>query len=154
MSANDTCGAGDEACAGSASGSPVALAVGLTVFFLLLVTAAAVVFKYHRKIRSMVPLGPRQNQKKDEHTATAEAASRPYHRGEQSTAQTPIYENLGAHGAGYGRHGAKQSRLPSEPEEDLYLQCDLPDDAIYSNDPACNLSFLPDQEDVYIVPDS
>lgn len=49
-------------------------------------------------------------------------------------------------------------RRPSaEPEEDLYLQCDLPeDDAIYSNDPVCDLSILPgsQEEDVYIVPDS
>lgn len=44
-------------------------------------------------------------------------------------------------------------RLSNEPEEDLYLQCDLPDDAIYSNDPACHLSHS-QEEDVYIVPDS
>lgn len=51
------------------------------------------------------------------------------------------------------------NRLSGEPEEDLYLQCDLPhtDDAIYNNDPACELSIVPDcqeEEDVYIVPDS
>lgn len=47
-------------------------------------------------------------------------------------------------------------RFSSEPEEDVYLQCDSPDDAIYSNDPSCNLSILPDSqdEDVYIMPDS
>lgn len=49
-------------------------------------------------------------------------------------------------------------RLSDEPEEDLYLQCDSAHDAIYSNDPACNLSILTDhreeEEDVYIVPDS
>lgn len=47
-------------------------------------------------------------------------------------------------------------RLPSEPEDGLYLQCDLPDDAIYSNDPACNPSLLTSshEDDVYIVPDS
>lgn len=37
--------------------------------------------------------------------------------------------------------------------EDLYLQCDFSDEAIYSNDPACNLSILTD-EDLYILPDA
>lgn len=47
-------------------------------------------------------------------------------------------------------------RLPYEPEDGLYLQCDLQDDAIYSNDPACNPSVLANshEEDVYVVPDS
>lgn len=47
-------------------------------------------------------------------------------------------------------------RSPGEPEEDLYLECDIADDAIYGNDLECNLSVLPDsqEEDVYIMPDS
>lgn len=49
-------------------------------------------------------------------------------------------------------------RVPGEQQEDLYLQCDLEPDAIYSNDLACDHSNLPDlgreEEDVYIVPDS
>lgn len=47
-------------------------------------------------------------------------------------------------------------RLSRRLEDDLYLQCDLTDDAIYSNDPACSLSILthPQEEDVYIVPDA
>ena len=46
-------------------------------------------------------------------------------------------------------------RSLGEPEEDLYMQCDLTDDAIYGNDPVCNLAIRQDsQEDVYIVPDS
>lgn len=49
-------------------------------------------------------------------------------------------------------------RLPEEHHEDVYLQCDSEPDAIYSNDPACDLSSLPgrheEEEDVYIVPDS
>lgn len=47
-------------------------------------------------------------------------------------------------------------RSPREPEEDLYLQCDISDDAIYSNDPKCNLDIFPDSqdEDVYITPNS
>lgn len=47
-------------------------------------------------------------------------------------------------------------RVCSEPEEELYLRCDSPDDAIYNNDPMCNLSIIADlqEEDVYIVPDS
>lgn len=47
-------------------------------------------------------------------------------------------------------------RLPPEHAEDLYLQCDFSDDAIYSNDPACNLSILtdPPEDDLYILPDA
>lgn len=49
-------------------------------------------------------------------------------------------------------------RLPGEQREDLYLQCDLQPDAIYSNDVVCDPSALPDlggeEEDVYIVPDT
>lgn len=46
-------------------------------------------------------------------------------------------------------------RSPFNHGEDLYLQCDFSDDAIYSNDPACNLSILADpSEDLYILPDA
>lgn len=45
--------------------------------------------------------------------------------------------------------------LAHEHGEDWYLQCDFSDDAIYSNDPACNLSILtdPPEDDLYILPD-
>ena len=47
------------------------------------------------------------------------------------------------------------SRSPVQPE-DVYLQCDLSDDAIYSNDMSCSLAILPpdtEEEDIYIMPD-
>lgn len=45
-------------------------------------------------------------------------------------------------------------RSPPEPEENLYLQCESADDAIYGNDPACSLSIMTPDEDVYVVPDA
>lgn len=68
--------------------------------------------------------------------------------------QAPIYENL-TRNAGPSQPAATPSRSPGEPEEDLYLQCDTQDDAIYSNDPAFQ-SVPPElqEEDLYVVPDA
>lgn len=47
-------------------------------------------------------------------------------------------------------------RSPMEPE-DVYLQCDSSDDAIYSNDLPCSLAVLPadiEEDDLYIMPDA
>lgn len=123
-----------------------------------MITAGVIMYKYQGKIRNMLHFGHTRSQKKEDFTETTQADSHQYDRMmiEQSTAQSPIYENLTTQTTGYNRRSVNQSRTSSQPEEDLYLQCDLPDDAIYSNDPACNLSILPDsqEEDVYIVPDS
>uniref|UniRef100_A0A3Q3FGD8 Uncharacterized protein n=1 Tax=Labrus bergylta TaxID=56723 RepID=A0A3Q3FGD8_9LABR len=133
--------------------NPICLASGLTIFFLLLVVAAClIVWKYQSTIRYTFQSWQRRSVKKEEYTETPQADPRPnsYVSTEQMTGQTPIYENLMT-------TSNKQPAKPRRgPEEDLYLQCDVPDDVIYSNDPACNLSLLPDtpEEDVYIVPDA
>lgn len=160
MIVNDTCVLGNDTSSCRASGSPPGLAAGLTVFFLLLVIIAGVIiYKYHREIRNVLQIGHRRSRKKEDYTETPEPTAHQYvsMSREQSTGQTPIYENLTTRTSGHNRRTEKQSRSPGLPEEDLYLQCDLPDDAIYSNDPVCNLSILPDsqeEEDLYIVPDS
>ncbi|KAM8727361.1 uncharacterized protein AB9X84_001093 [Acanthopagrus schlegelii] len=153
---NDSCANGNSTCTVMSSFS-AGLAVGLTLFVLLLVIVSGVLaFRYHRQIMNILPFRHRRSQKKEDCTETPEADSHQYTglSREQSTAQAPIYENLST--TRYSKSTVKQSRLTSETEEDLYLQCDIPDDAIYSNDPACNLSILshPQEEDVYIVPDS
>eukprot|EP00064_Thunnus_orientalis_P003744 superscaffoldBa00000318_g3755 len=157
MSVNNTCISGNStyACPGRNSSS-VGLAVGLTFFFLLLIVAAVIVYKYHSTIRNMLQFGHRESQVKEDCIETPQNNPHVYTSmiREQSVGQTPIYENLSTQ-TGYKGPKVSQSRSPGEPEEDLYLQCDLTDDAIYGNDPVCNLTVHQDsQEDVYIVPDS
>lgn len=139
------------------SSSSVGLAVGLTLFFLILaIVVGVIVYKYHSKMRNMLESLQTRSQKKEDYTETPQDDSHHYTSmiREQPAGQTPIYENFNP--TGPNRPAANTSRFPSEPEEDVYLECDSPDDAIYSNDPACNLSILPDaqEEDVYIVPDT
>lgn len=46
------------------------------------------------------------------------------------------------------------NRSEGEPE-DLYLQCDTFEEAIYGNELSCSLAVLPDHdEDLYVVPDA
>ncbi|KAL6104353.1 uncharacterized protein ACO6RY_14100 [Pungitius sinensis] len=155
MSAVNNCVPGNVTASCPAPSSP-GLAVGLTIFFvLLLIAAGVIVYKYHSKMRSMFQFGQRRSHKKQDYTETPEDSNH-YHSGisELSTGQNPIYENLATLTTRHNRPAMNKSL--HEPEEDVYLQCDSPDDAIYSNDPACNLSILPDsnEEDVYIMPDS
>ncbi|KAM8850332.1 uncharacterized protein AB9W97_021558 [Spinachia spinachia] len=158
MIANITCVPGsDTASCPPPSSSRAGLAVGLTVFFLLLLIAAGViVYKYHSKMRTMFQFGQKRSNKKRDYTETPAEDCPRYlsDQSELSAGQNPIYENLATQTSAHKRPAV--NRKPCEPEEDVYLQCDSPDDAIYSNDPACNLSFLPDprEEDVYIMPDS
>ncbi|KAK9539027.1 hypothetical protein VZT92_004161 [Zoarces viviparus] len=158
MTVNNTCVHGNETTCLAPSSSSTGLAVGLTFFFILLLSVAgAIVYKYHSKMRSMLQFRQRRSHtKKQDYTETPPEDSHQYVStiGEQSTGQNPIYENLTTRTTGYKKPAL--NRLPSETEEDVYLQCDSPDDAIYGNDPACNLSILPDsqEEDVYIMPDS
>lgn len=158
MIINNTCVSGNDTAACSAPGSSAGLAAGLTIFFLLLViVAAALAYKYHGKIRN-IWLQPEQ--KKEDYTETTQVNPHVYTSmiSEQPTGQNPIYENL-TRKTGGNRRSVHQERPPSVPEEDVYLECDLPDDdddAIYNNDPVCDLSIHPCslEEDVYIVPDS
>ncbi|KAK5888801.1 hypothetical protein CesoFtcFv8_014859 [Champsocephalus esox] len=133
------------------------LAVGLTLFFLLMVIIAGVIVYKFNKVRDMLQLGKKRRQKKEDFAETPQDDS---HQStsmiHESTEQNPIYENLTTQTTRNNRPEVEQNKFSSEPEEDVYLQCDSPDDAIYSNDPSCNLSILPDSrdEDVYIMPDS
>ncbi|KAK5919320.1 hypothetical protein CgunFtcFv8_023223 [Champsocephalus gunnari] len=133
------------------------LAVGLTLFFLLMVIIAGVIVYKFNKVRDMLQLGKKRRQKKEDFAETPQDDSHQYtSRIHESTEQNPIYENLTTQTTRNNRPEVEQNKFSSEPEEDVYLQCDSPDDAIYSNDPSCNLSILPDSrdEDVYIMPDS
>ncbi|KAL3054933.1 hypothetical protein OYC64_017789 [Pagothenia borchgrevinki] len=154
------------------SSSTAGLAVGLTLFFLLVVIIAGVIVYKYNKVRDMLHLGKKRRQKKEDFAETPQDDSHQYtsrihqstsmiHQStsmiHQSTEQNPIYENLTTQTTRNNRPEVEQNKFPSEPEEDVYLQCDSPDDdAIYGNDPSCNLSILPDSrdEDVYIMPDS
>lgn len=141
-----------------APSSSAGLAVGLTLFFLLLaIIAAVVVYKFHSKIRSIVQFRQGRSQEKEDPIETPQTEPHQYTsmRREQSTGQTPIYENLTTRNVGCNQPTASESRSPDEHEEDLYLQCDMQDDAIYSNDPAFN-SVPPEfqEEDLYVVPDA
>ncbi|TNN77074.1 hypothetical protein EYF80_012712 [Liparis tanakae] len=147
----------DTATCSAPSNSITGLAVGLTsLFVLLLIGAGVIVYKYHSKMRSMLQFEQRRSHKKQNDTETPPEGSNQYVSliREQPTGQNPVYENLPTRKTGYTRPAL--NKLPRASEEDVYLQCDSPDDAIYSNDPACNLSILSDfqEEDVYIVPDS
>lgn len=97
MTANTTSVPGNATAAHPAPGSPAGLAVGLTIFFLLLVIVAGVLmYKYHSTIRSMLQSGQRGSIKKEDYTDAPQDDSQHYTSmiREQSTGQTPIYENL------------------------------------------------------------
>lgn len=142
--------------------SPLGLSVGLTLLLLLVVIVVGLVtYKFKSQIRNMVQSrrrGGRDNQKKMDYLETPQDDSQHYIGliREQPAAHNPIYENLSTQTHGYQRPAAHHGRLPGEPEEDLYLQCDSPDNAIYSNDPKCSLVICDtsNEEDVYIIPDS
>lgn len=92
---NTTCVIGNVTC--STTGSPAGLAVGLTLFFLLLVIVVGViVYKYHSKMRNTLQFVQSRSQKKQDSTETPQDDSHHYTSmiTEQPTGQTPIYENL------------------------------------------------------------
>lgn len=137
-----------------APGSPAGFATGLTLFFLLLVSIVAlVIYKYSSKVRTVAHVGQRKIHKKEDDCADTGRDDSQHYTSlmtGQSTTQTPIYENLTSLKAGPNRH-----RVPAEPGEDLYLQCDLMSGGIYTNDFEHNS--IPQEsreEDIYIIPDA
>ncbi|KAM4605082.1 uncharacterized protein ACJ7VT_017376 [Polymixia lowei] len=135
--------------------SSAGLAVGLTLFFLLLgIAVALLVYKQRSKLRNMLQLEHRRPKNKQDHEQTPQNKSKQYSNmtRAQSIGETPIYENFKVQTS---NHTSTVEDMGREPEEDLYLQCDTLDDTIYSNDPACSLAMLPDprDDDVYIMPD-
>lgn len=168
MSLNETCQPGSLSCeppSGGSLGVMAAASIGsaaVTLLFVAAAVAAVVFFKYRRMRPSTVwRLDNRTHgkpQKADDeqlpgqravlHQYTSMGGAEP-----GSPDQTPIYENFSSQ--------ARQHRNPVLStrgfSEDLYLQCDSVDDAIYSNDPACSLAMLPEPhegEDLYIIPDA
>ncbi|KAM7400902.1 hypothetical protein PAMA_005207 [Pampus argenteus] len=89
-------------------------AVGLAVFFTLVVIVAGVmVYKYRGKIRNMLPLGHRESQMKEDHTETPQTDSHMYTSmtREPSVRQTPIYENLATRRTSYKSPEVNQSSI-------------------------------------------
>ncbi|KAM7379125.1 hypothetical protein PAMP_004697 [Pampus punctatissimus] len=87
-------------------------AVGLSLFFLLLVIVAGVmVYKYRSKIRNMLQFGHRESQMKEDHTETPQTDSHMYTSmiREPSVRQTPIYENLTTRRTSYKSPEVNQS---------------------------------------------
>lgn len=114
MTNNGTCIIGENgSCLGNVDmpSFSAGLAVGLTLFVLLLVIVSGVLmFRYHRQIMNILPFRHRRSQKKEDCTETPEADSHQYTglSREQSTAQAPIYENLST--TRYNKSTVKQSR--------------------------------------------
>lgn len=115
MTVNNTCVTGGEDC--SPSGSQVALPASLTVVFLLLVVIAGIIaYKFRSKLRNRLQFGERRSQtKKEEDCAEAIPVARHQYRPtgmsrDESTGQTPIYENMIAQGAKYNKCRVNQSR--------------------------------------------
>ncbi|KAM9845499.1 uncharacterized protein ACBR49_012232 [Aulostomus maculatus] len=156
MSVNDTWIPGNVTTTPEGSGSSAGLAVGLAVLFLLLlIVAGVIIYKFHSKFRGLVQLGRRKGPTKEEYIETPQPDAHQYLSREPSVPQTPIYENLTAQRSDLNRPVEHHIRLPIERQEDLYLQCDLENDAIYSNDPACNINAIHSQDEgIYILPDS
>ncbi|KAM8839737.1 uncharacterized protein ACB058_016002 [Synchiropus picturatus] len=139
----------------SVATSQTGLTVGLTLFFLVLATVAAVMaymFKVKSKILSLKR--GRGTQARQDYCETPQSDPHQYAPTviEQMAAPSPVYENLGAHKPAFDTPAVSSRRSDFTNEEDLYLQCD----PIYSNDPECSLVIhsQPQDEDVYVIPQS
>ncbi|KAL0966656.1 hypothetical protein UPYG_G00297960 [Umbra pygmaea] len=147
MMSNTTCLPGNSTtdCIVEQSQKPnVGLAVGLSLFILLLVVIV-LIYMQHNKLKRMWAL----DQLKSKEFNTDQPESSQYTgmvRTLPCSDDFPIYENF--------TESKNRNRSTSEPE-DIYLQCDTQDDAIYSNDPSCSLAMLPsvDDDSLYIMPD-
>lgn len=112
---------------------------------------------YRNKVRTLVGSVQRRGQEKEVSAESPQVDDNQYtsmNRG-QPQAPSPIYENLGNQKVPFKRPAAEQSRLPAQTEEDLYIECDEIDGAIYSNDPEFNPKVPdPPEDDVYLMPES
>lgn len=113
MSVNNTCVSGNNTSTcvdpSSAAGPPAWPAVFL---LLLLIPAGVVGYKYRSKIRKTFQSARRRSQKKEERHEASGAESHTYiHvRGQRSTKQMPIYENLTTQKAKSNAGRANQKR--------------------------------------------
>ncbi|CAL1579224.1 unnamed protein product [Knipowitschia caucasica] len=140
--------------------SRTGLAVGLSLFFVLLVVGAVGGFLAYRKfgkLRRVLSFGSRRRIEKERDAVSREAPKviRENHtvRSEianANAAATPIYENVVRIQSSRNTPAARSN---PPPEDDLYLQCDAMD-AIYTNDPACSSPSHHQDDDTYILPDS
>ncbi|CAL8367301.1 unnamed protein product [Boreogadus saida] len=164
MSVNNTCqnGSLSPGCPPQPEGSSTGLAVGLSVFFLLLLLMAPIVFyvfyvkRYHSHSWRLDRARP--GKREDPAQIERQAAAQRYStmgRAPAGEEPSPIYENYsGQTAAGTASTGGAHTS-PRELEDDLYYQCDSADDAIYGNDPNFSLAMLSeDGEDPYIIPDT
>lgn len=94
MSVNITCVVNGTACA--APRSPAGLAVGLTLFFLLLLIVGVIGYKFYGSKINLLQLGQRRVQTKQDYIETPKAAGHQYTSREEAVGPTPIYENLTA----------------------------------------------------------
>ncbi|KAK6302467.1 hypothetical protein J4Q44_G00268220 [Coregonus suidteri] len=120
--------------------------VGLPLFFIVLGVVIALIYTQRSKLRSMWQLD--QLKRTEVNTRQLEGSQYPTMVRPPPADHSPIYENF--------TDSNNMNRSPSEPE-DVYLQCDSPDDAIYGNDLSCSLDILPpdtEEEDLYIMPDA
>ncbi|CAL8345867.1 unnamed protein product [Merluccius merluccius] len=141
------------------------LCAGLVVLFLLVCVPAAVVYVKRARRRMSVwqlDVAAAHGKEKEEGCAQAEQCAALRRAGSHQ------YTSMGAAPCAAGQSAIYENYSSQQPrqlygnsmaghEEDLYLQCDSADDAIYNNDPACSLAMLPDphqEDDVYIMPDS
>lgn len=95
MMVNSTCvlGNNNSTCSDPAEGRP---AWPVVFLLLLLIPAGVAAYKYRSKIRRTFQPERSRSQKKEERNEASAAESHPYiHvRGQSSSKQTPIYENL------------------------------------------------------------
>ncbi|KAL4658824.1 hypothetical protein GN956_G3301 [Arapaima gigas] len=135
--------------------APVGLTVGLPLGLLLLLaviaSAAALLYTWRCKSRSF-PAAEEARKAEDGSQYTTSpryvaASTMPT----QAAQQSPIYENFqGGYGSVQGgAQGCHQT-------EDLYLQCDPQDEAIYNNDPSLPgySAYFGPTEDEYVAPDA
>lgn len=137
-------------CLDSASlSSSVGYAVGLPLFFIVLGVVIALIYTKRSKLRNMGQLD--QLKSTEVNTRQLEGSQYSAMVRPPPADPSPIYENF----TDSNKTTINMNRSPVEPE-DVYLQCDLLDDAIYSNDMSCSLDILPpdpEEEDIYIMPD-
>lgn len=142
----------------STNDSALGLAVGLPVA--LITVAVVIAVLYIRRFRSANISQPPELKSPEEsvHNADnpryiASVLTRP------PTHQDPVYENFQSRGPVLAQNRQSNTTSTSthrgdSQAEDLYLQCDPQEDAIYNNDPSFfKCSRQPDDDDEYIMPD-
>ncbi|KAJ8011315.1 hypothetical protein DPEC_G00056870 [Dallia pectoralis] len=145
MALNMTCLQGNSTACEGIGGVQLTLAVVLPLLILLVVVTIALMYTQRNRVRSMWTLDRLKSTEFNTHQPEGSHYSAMV-KATPASDNSPIYEN-------YTQSGYR-NRSTSEPE-DIYLQCDSQDDAIYNNDPSCSLTITPSEldEDLYVMPD-